>query len=468
MSNREGNQNPRAVVLNVVGLCQRHLGPDTPRLTSLARSNERRERVIRPAFPALTCSAQASYLTGKTPSEHGIVGNGWYDRTLNEHHFWKQSNQLVEGEKLWESIRHKKEDFRCANLFWWYNMYSSVDYSVTPRPLYGSDGKKVFDIHSQPLDLRHALKADLGDFPFPAFWGPTAGIASSQWIADSARWVEEKHQPDLSLVYLPHLDYDLQRFGPNDPRIKPALRAIDQVAGDLIDFFEARKVRVVVLSEYGITEVNRTIYPNRIFRHQGWLSIKEEFGLDTIDCGSSQAFALTDHQIAHVYLPRPDPRLLKKVRASLESMDGVARVLEGEARQQAGLDHERSGDLVAVAEEDAWFAYYHWEDDDLAPEFARCIDIHRKYGYDPAELFVDPKILMPKLRAIRKLIAKKMGFRIHMDLIALQASMVKGSHGVIPKDENDWPILFGKDFPGHGKTLEATDVRDLLLDLLSA
>ena len=121
-----------------------------------------------------------------------------------------------------------------------------------------------------------------------------------------------------------------------------------------------------------------------------------------------------------------------------------------------------------MAEEDAWFAYYHWEDDDLAPEFARCIDIHRKYGYDPAELFVDPKILMPKLRAIRKLIAKKMGFRIHMDLIPLQANMVKGSHGVIPKDENDWPILFGKDFLGNGKTLEATDVRDLLLDLLSA
>ena len=160
MSNREGNQNPRAVVLNVVGLCQRHLGQDTPHLTSLARSNERNERVIRPAFPALTCSAQASYLTGKTPGEHGIVGNGWYDRTLNEHHFWKQSNQLVEGEKLWESIRRKREDFRCANLFWWYNMYSSVDYSVTPRPLYGSDGKKVFDIHSQPLDLRHSLKAD--------------------------------------------------------------------------------------------------------------------------------------------------------------------------------------------------------------------------------------------------------------------------------------------------------------------
>ena len=258
----------------------------------------RRERLIRPAFPALTCSAQATYLTGKTPSEHGIVGNGWYDRTLNEHHFWKQSNQLVQGEKLWESIRRDRKDFRSFKLFWWYNMYSSADYSITPRPLYGSDGNKVFDVHSQPLELRHKIKRDLGEFPFPSFWGPTAGIDSSQWIAESARWIEERHQPDLSLVYLPHLDYDLQRFGPNDPRIKTALRAIDEVAGDLIDFFEERRVRVIVLSEYGITEVRRTIHPNREFRHQGWLRIKEEFGLDAIDCGSSRAFALTDHQIA--------------------------------------------------------------------------------------------------------------------------------------------------------------------------
>ena len=467
MNYGEGEQCPRAVVLNVVGLCRRHLGPDTPRLTSLARSKAGGERLIRPAFPALTCSAQATYLTGKTPSEHGIVGNGWYDRTLNEHHFWKQSNQLVQGEKLWESLRRDRKDFRCAKLFWWYNMYSSADYSITPRPLYGSDGNKVFDVHSQPLELRHKIKRDLGEFPFPSFWGPTAGIDSSQWIAESARWIEERHQPDLSLVYLPHLDYDLQRFGPNDPRIKTALRAIDEVAGDLIDFFEERRVRVIVLSEYGITEVRRTIHPNREFRHQGWLRIKEEFGLDAIDCGSSRAFALTDHQIAHVYLPQADANLRGKVRACLESMDGVAAVLEGETKRKAGLDHPRAGDLVALAEEDAWFAYYHWEDDERAPEFARCIDIHRKYGYDPAELFFDPKIRLPKLRAARKLLAKKMGFRIHMDLIPLDAGLVKGSHGVIPRDENDWPILFGEGLPESGESIEATEVRDLLLNLFS-
>jgi predicted AlkP superfamily pyrophosphatase or phosphodiesterase len=189
-------------------------------------------------------------LTGTQPSEHGIVGNGWYDRTLNEHHFWKQSNRLVGGEKIWEKLRQDRPGFRTANLFWWFNMYSSVDYSITPRPLYRSDGLKTFDVHAHPLSIRDEVKNELGPFPFHSFWGPKAGIDSSKWIAESAKWTESRYEPNLSLVYLPHLDYDLQRFGPGDPRVKPALREIDQVVGDLIDFYEKKGVRVVILSEY--------------------------------------------------------------------------------------------------------------------------------------------------------------------------------------------------------------------------
>ena len=110
----------------------------------------------------------------KTPSEHGIVGNGWYDRTLNEHHFWKQSNRLVEGEKVWETLRKKVQTLPVPIYFWWYNMYSSVDYSITPRPLYRSDGLKNFDIHSQPLSIRDEIKKDLGEFPFSRFLGPAS------------------------------------------------------------------------------------------------------------------------------------------------------------------------------------------------------------------------------------------------------------------------------------------------------
>ena len=228
----------RAVIINVVGLTPRHLGENTPAIHAFAKREGHSQISIKPVLPAVTCTAQATYLTGKTPAEHGIVANGWYDRSLSEHHFWKQSNHLVEGEKLWETLRHDKKDLTCAKLFWWFNMYSSADFSITPRPLYRSDGLKTFDVHTNPLAMREEIKADLGDFPFSAFWGPRAGIASSKWIAESAKWTEEKHSPNLSLVYLPHLDYDLQRLGPNHPDIPKELRAIDEVAGNLIDFME--------------------------------------------------------------------------------------------------------------------------------------------------------------------------------------------------------------------------------------
>ena len=311
----EGNS-PRVAVINVVGLCQRHLGEQMPKITAYTQKKGNRLSTIRPVLPALTCSAQATYLTGKLPNEHGIVGNGWYDRTLNEHHFWKQSNALVHGEKIWENLAKERPGFSTAKLFWWYNMYSSADFSITPRPLYSSDGNKVFDIHSHPMGIREEIKKDLGDFPFPSFWGPMAGISSSAWIAESARWVEEKKCPDLSLIYLPHLDYDLQRYGPLDPKINKTLREIDQVTGDLIEYLEKKEVLPILLSEYGISPVNHVIYPNRIFRHQGWLSIKEEFGGETLDCGGSKAFAITDHQIAHIYLQEKNDSFRQKVRES--------------------------------------------------------------------------------------------------------------------------------------------------------
>jgi len=344
-------------------------------------------------------------------------------------------------------------------------MHSSVDYSITPRPLYRSDGLKTFDVHAQPLKLRDEVKRDLGPFPFHSFWGPKAGIESSKWIAESAKWTESRFEPNLSLVYLPHLDYDLQRYGPEDPRISTALQAIDQIVGDLIDFYEKKGVRVVILSEYGITKANKVIFPNRMFRRKGWLEVKDELGLEYLDCGGSQAFALTDHQIAHVYLNQKDEAFLNKVRSALEEMDGVSSVLVGESRKQAGLDHERAGDLVAISDENAWFAYYHWEDDCLAPDFARCVDVHRKYGYDPAELFVDPKINFPMLKVARKLIGKKLGFRTHMDLIPLDPSLVMGSHGCVPADNLDWPVLFGQGLDGKDQALDAPDVHQEILTL---
>jgi predicted AlkP superfamily pyrophosphatase or phosphodiesterase len=447
----------RLAVLNVVGLTARLLGPRMPRLARLAEQTGLRR--VRPVLPAVTCTAQSTYLTGLPPSGHGAVANGWYDRTLAEHHFWKQSNRVVAGEKLWETCRRERPGFTCAKLFWWYNMYSSADWSITPRPMYPADGRKVFDVTSHPLSIRDEIKRDLGPFPFPSFWGPMAGLASSEWIARSAEWIEERHRPDLSLVYLPHLDYNLQRLGPDDPRLDADLAAIDGVVGRLLDFYAARGVRPIVLSEYGITAVRRNIALNRIFRQRGWITLKEELGRELLDCGASRVFAIADHQIAHVYVQ--DPALLPEVRACLEGTEGVATVLEGTSRREHGLDHARSGDLVAVSAEDAWFTYYYWEDDARAPDFARCVDIHRKYGYDPVELFLDPALRFPRLTVAAKLLRKALGFRTLMDVIPLDPSLVRGSHGACPADSAEWPVLIGT---GQGAPLEAVEVHGKLLE----
>jgi predicted AlkP superfamily pyrophosphatase or phosphodiesterase len=349
----------RTAVINVVGLTERLLGPHTPRINAfLARGAK---ATIKPAFPAVTCTAQSNYLTGQPPSAHGIVANGWYHRELAEVQFWKQSNHLVQSPKLWHALHAAHPSFTCAKLFWWYNMYSGVDWSITPRPMYPADGRKYFDIYAWPYALRTDIKRDLGEFPFPGFWGPAAGVDSpqgsadcaSRWIAESAKWVERNHRPTLNLVYLPHLDYNLQRRGPAHPSIATDLRQIDALVGDLIDFFREQSVEVLLLSEYGITPVDQPIHLNRLFRERGWITAREELGLELLDAGNSRAFAVADHQVAHVYVNDADIR--DEVCGLLEQTPGVARVLDEAGKREAGIDHPRAGDLIAVAEENAWF-----------------------------------------------------------------------------------------------------------------
>lgn len=451
----------RTAVLNIVGLTSGLLGDRTPHIRSF--SGKAAVARVKPAFPALTTTAQSNILTGKPPAHHGVVANGWYNREYNEVHFWKQSNLLVQGKKLWEMLRERDPNFTCAKLFWWYNMYSSVDYSITPRPMYPADGRKVFDVYTHPMHMREEIKKDLGAFPFHTFWGPKAGIESSQWIAESAKWVERKFQPTLNLVYLPHLDYNLQRLGPDDPAITRDLEKIDRVAGDLIRFFQERDIQVVLLSEYGITPVDQPVHINRVLRQKGWIAIKDELGRELLDCGASQAFAVADHQIAHVYVNNRDK--LAEVKESLEHIEGVERVLDYEGKRDFGLNHERAGDLIAIADERSWFTYYYWLDDAVAPDFARTVDIHRKPGYDPVELFIDPALKMASAKIAWFLLRKRLGFRGLLDVIPLDASLVKGSHGRIPGPDADWPVFIAQ----NATTLPAdsTEVCSSLMDLIS-
>ena len=451
----------RRVVLNVVGLSARDLeSGEMPHIAQLAKRGSSAK--ISPAFPAVTCTAQSDYLTGERPAVHGIVGNGWYDRALSEVHFWKQSNRLVQAPKVWDKLHQRSNKLRIANLFWWYNMGTQADISVTPRPNYLADGGKVFDIATYPYEIKNSLKAELGEFPFKNFWGPAAGLASSQWIARAAQWIEQNQKPDLNLVYLPHLDYDLQRFGPRSPEALQARLDIDNLVGEMILFFEKRGVDVMIVSEYAITEVNQDIPLNRILRKNGLLRIKEELGVEILDTFNSQAFAVVDHQVAHVIVQ--DSSKLDEVRKILENTDGVEKVLDQTTQKHLGINHERSGDFIVVAKKNAWFSYYWWLDDERSPDYARTVDIHRKPGYDPAELLIDSAIKFPLLNVAWFLLKKRLGFRALLKLTPLSGERIKGSHGRVPEDPQDWPVMITGAGISLPPTLESVDIAKLLTE----
>lgn len=448
----------KTVVIDVVGLSESIICEHTPYLKSYIAKNHLSK--IKPVLPAVTTSSQSCYVTGKYPTDHGIVGNGWYDRTDAEVKFWKQSNQLVGSPKIWDEAKKKDSTFTCAKMFWWYNMYSSADYSVTPRPQYHADGVKAPDCYSNPSELRDELQAALGTFPLFNFWGPNANIKSTQWIADASIFVDKKYNPTLNLIYLPHLDYCLQKFGVDFSKISKELAEIDRVLQQLIEHFESTNTHIILLSEYGINNVSEPIHINRVLREHDCLAIREEQGLELLDAGASKAFAVSDHQIAHVYVKNSANK--KEVKKILEAIPGVAHVLDSKEIASHHLNHERTGDFVLIADTDKWFTYYYWLDDAKAPDFARCVDIFKKPGYDPVEMFMDPKNPWIKLRAGYKLARKLTGFRYLMDVIPLDATLVKGSHGSPFCAKEFYPVFISN--KETKSEIEPTDVYKLIFN----
>ena len=383
-------------------------------------------------------------LTGLSPRDHGIVANGWYWRDTNEVRFWIPSNQLMSGERIWEAHQGTT-----AVLFWRFNMATGASVSIAERPAYPADGRKIPDLYTQPPELAKTLQARHGQFPLFHFWGPTSSIESTRWIADASMDVDA----DLKLIYLPHLDYDLQRYGPNDPRIPEAVAALDREAGRIID--HAKGAKVLAVSEYHIEDVTGPVMLNRALREAGLLEVIDNPVGELLDFWRSTAFAVCDHQLAHVYTTDPD-----RARAVIEKLDGVDRILD---KAECGLDHARSGELVVLAAKGRWFAYPYWLDDARAPDFARTVDIHRKPGYDPCELFFDPKV--SKLGLAGKLAKKTMGFRTIFDVVPLDPSMVGGSHGRLPDDPEDGPILLGAE---DDRPRDMSEVRATILRALQA
>lgn len=440
------------VVINVVGLTPA-LAAKAPAISQLAR------KPLAGVFPAVTMTAQASMLTGLQPAEHGVVGNTWFWRELGEVRNWVQSNRLLPEPVYRTARRLAGDEFTSAKLFWWFNQGSGCDWSVTPKPHYGSDGSKEFDIQTDPPELATELKRTLGSFPFQAFWGPRAGLPSSDWIARATAQVIRDKQPTLTLCYLPHLDYDMQRFGDQADTARLVVE-VDACAKLVMDAASAIGAGVLVVSEYGIKPVTRAVTPNRALRQAGLLRVRRgPFG-EMLDVHDSRAFAVCDHQAAHVYLREAADET--DARRVLEALPGVAHVLDRAGQAKLHIGHSNAGELVLLSAPDAWFAYPYWLDDDSAPDFARSVDIHRKPGYDPCELFMAGS----NAGAGATLLRKKLGLRYRFRTCPLDPSIVKGSHGLPARDAADGPLIACSDAGALPDAPAMTDVKAIVLALL--
>ena len=368
----------RVIVLDVVGLGPDHVDEErTPTLHGLLED----VTALRPPFPALTIPVQTTLGSGRPPRVHGDVSSGEYDRERDEAEFWERDRE--DRTRLWETAS-EEAGLTTGVLFFQRLIGTTADVAVTPSPIEDEDNNLIeMNCFTNPDGFYDELQAEYGHFPLHNYWGPGAGEESSQWILDAAREAIERYDPDLLWVYVPHLDYVGQREGPGTEAIESELEVVDDVLGDFLDFLEDtdrwEETVCNVVSEYGFHAVSRPVFPNRAFHEAGLLETDTD---GDVDLSASDAFAMVDHQVAHVYAGD-----LEATREALEGLEGIDAVLDEEGKAEYGVDHPNAGDLVVVAESDAWFQYYWWTDRADAPPYATEMDIHAKPGFDPCELF---------------------------------------------------------------------------------
>jgi len=408
------------VVIDLVGAVPQHFDPP-PLLPDLARIfGTGGVRPLEPVFPAVTCPVQLSLVTGTRPAQHGIIANGLFDRAERKVTLWTWPASRIERPPIWEMLRRRAPRAKTAVMFFQGLKATSADIYLNPHPKHTPDGKTVPWCDSRPAGLYESLVNKLGHFPLHKYWGPMADIESSRWILDASLQALAQFKPELSLVYVPHLDYVGQRHGPASAEFAAEAKVIDGAVAEFVrelrKAFKPADPDVVLVSEYALTPVSCAALPNVALRDAGLLTMTEEEGCELPDTSASRAFAMVDHQLAHVYAA---PDAVDAAAEALAELDGVAEVCRGDRLRDLGVAHPNSGELVLLAEPDTWFAYYWWRDDAAAPPFARTVDIHRKPGYDPVELFFDPKTKS----------------------IPLDTRLIRGSHGLPPRGPADCGVL---------------------------
>ncbi len=407
---------------------------DVPRMKQLYEMTAGGEIAnLVPSFPCVTCPVQAAMTTGQDSRKHGVIGNGvyWSDRKQVE--MWTAPNSFIESPQIWDLLNQHDETLESATWFPLHSKGSEAEYVCTPAPIHNPDGSESLWCYTRPTELYGTLRDRLGHFPLKHYWGPLANVTASAWIVDSAVYAAETYHPSFLYIYLPHLDYAPQKFGPDSPEVDTAVDELDAQLGRLAEGITAaygEKPLWLVAGEYAMTPVDHVLYPNRILRGAGLLQVESRDGAEYLDLEKSRAFAMVDHQFSHIYVQDASQAILQQIAGYFTGAPGIDEVLVGPQLAKYGLDHARSGQVVLVSSPNSWQAYYWWLDDAFAPPFARTVDIHRKPGYDPVELFVDP--------ATRS--------------IPLDATLVRGSHGAPVHDESQETVAICSDpglFPNH-------------------
>ncbi|MBL7076152.1 MAG: alkaline phosphatase family protein [Kiritimatiellae bacterium] len=328
-------------------------------------------------FPALTCPVQATIRTAALPAEHGMHCNGVYDRRLRKPFFWEQSAAQVSGSRIWD-------DFRTGGgtvgmLFWQQSLGERVDWVLSPAPIHRHHGGMIQDCAGRPDTLYPRLRKALKrPFNLMRYWGPLASPDSSQWIAEAtASLMACPAAPHLLMTYLPALDYDLQRYGPSDPRCGKAWRQTVKQLTLLANAAARHGYELTMYGDYAIADCpGGALYPNRILREAGLLTVRPVKRMAYLDAFHTPAFAMVDHEIAHVYATSDAHRAA--AADVLRTAPGISDVYETGGN---------GPDLVAVAGEGHWFSYRWWDSPREAPDYAAHVDIHNKPGFDPCELF---------------------------------------------------------------------------------
>lgn len=334
-------------------------------------------------FPAVTCTAQASFRTAAPPRIHGMTSNGVFSRTLRRPSLWEQSAALVEGPRIWDAAR--AAGARVGMSFWQQSLGERVDAVLSPAPIHKHGGGMIMRNYTQPAEMGDVLDRRCGTFPLHRYWGPFASPNVGRAVLANFFAMAEAHAVDIAFLYLPTLDYEAQRHGPDSSAAEKAHAAFRAQLEAVADFAARQGCALTVCGDYAIAAVERApARPNATLRAAGLFAVRPVAGRAYPDFYTSRAFALCDHEVAHVHVRRE------------EDVECVARLLERTGdyacvERRAGQDwaHPSAGEILLLAKKGSWCAYPWWTDRREAPDWATHIDIHNKPGYDPCELLFD-------------------------------------------------------------------------------